>query len=82
MILTPASRLHQSTPGPYTRLCRVTLVGHNIDGTNEVMKNMNHEKPVEEVFFETCVLRMKKLPSTDNHKIFHTTTNIAAVCKC
>ena len=55
---------------------------HNIDGTNEVMKNMNHEKPVGEVFFETCVLRMKKLPSTDNHTIFHTTTNIAAVCKC
>ena len=24
---------------------------------------MNQEKTVEEVFFETCVLRMKKLPS-------------------
>ena len=36
----------------------------NIDGKKEVMKNMNQEKPVEEVFFETCVLRMKKLPST------------------
>ena len=36
----------------------------NIDGEKEVTKNMNQEKPVEEVFCETCVLRMKKLPST------------------
>ena len=36
----------------------------NIDGKKEVMKNMNQEKPVEEVFFETCVLQMNKRPST------------------
>ena len=39
----------------------------NIDGKKEVMKNMNHEKTVEFFFFETCVLRMKKLRSTTKY---------------
>ena len=30
-----------------------------IDRKREVMKNMIQEKPFEEVFVETCVLRMK-----------------------
>ena len=41
----------------------------NIDRKKEVTKNMNQEKPVEEVFFKTCVLRMKKLPSTKKYFI-------------
>ena len=46
-------------------------------GKNEVTKNMNQEKPVEEVFFGN--LRFANEKTSINHKCFHTTTNIAAV---
>ncbi len=41
-----------------------SMIGESAKSRQEVMKNMNQEKTVEEVFFETCILRMKKLPST------------------
>ena len=41
-----------------------SMIRESAKSRQEVMKNMNQEKTAEEVFFETCILRMKKLPST------------------
>ena len=44
----------------------------------EETKNMNQDKTVEEVFFETCSFANEK--TSNNHKICHTTKTIAVVC--
>ena len=41
-----------------------SMIRESAKSRQEVMKKMNEEKTVEDVFFETCVLRMKKLPPT------------------
>ena len=41
-----------------------SMIRESAKSRQEVMKTMNQEKTVEDVFFETCVLRMKKLPPT------------------
>lgn len=40
------------------------LIRESTKSRQELDKQMKEEKTVEDVFFETCVLRMKKLPAT------------------
>ena len=47
------------------------MIRESAKSQQEEMKNMNQDKTVEEVFFETCSFATEK--TSNNHKIVHTT---------